>query len=429
MLFKVLAVAGWAALAVVSAASAQSLGGPAENPPASFKGAQYVDSRGCVFLRAGIGGRVNWVPRVSRDRKALCGQTRADALRDLSREANATPARAPSAVSAAPSPARANSASRPMKTIASLPRAAAKTVAKPVARASVAAAVGPAAQPKGAPRVQGCPSTSPYGARVTLNDGRRTLLCSANAGFDVQAAANRIQTQRSTPQPSIAPATVRAAQPRPATAGVAAGARYKCPASAPIAQRFAVRGGGSTVMCTTAAGGMDGATLPSALGDRSEIYVPDGYKLAWQDDRLNPNRAKGTASGQAQQDQVWTRDIPAKLVSPDTRATRTQLASNDTVRSSVKRKVYATSASNASRGVKATAGRMYVQVGTFGDAGNTARSVKRLQGLGLPVAKTRINSKGRNLQIVMAGPFADAGSAKAALSAARRAGFGDAFIR
>jgi hypothetical protein len=76
-----------------------------------------------------------------------------------------------------------------------------------------------------------------------------------------------------------------------------------------------------------------------------------------------------------------------------------------------------------------TAGRMYVQVGVFGDASNAAQSVQRLQGLGLPVAKSRITSKGRNLQIVMAGPFGDAGSANAALSAARRAGFGDAFIR
>lgn len=427
MLFKMLAVAGWAAVASVSSASAQSLGGPAENPPASFKGAQYVDSRGCVFLRAGIGGRVNWVPRVSRDRKALCGPSRADAVRDLSTAdaASLTPASS----AEAPNPGRTNSTSSPMETIASLPRAA----AKPAARASVAAAVAPAvtpavdpevAQPKDAPRMQACPSTSPYGARVTFNDGRRSLICSADAGFDVQAAANRIQAAGSAAKKDVAPAMMPAA-----TAGVAAGAGYKCPASAPIAQRFSLRGGGSTVMCTTAGGGLDGATLPLALGDRSEYYVPNGYEVAWQDDRLNPNRAIGTEIGQAQQDEVWTRDVPAKLVSPDNRATDTQLASNDEPRRTVKRKVYATSASNASRTATATAGRMYVQVGTFGDAGNMARSVKRLQGLGLPVAKSRITSKGRNLQIVMAGPFGDAGSAKAALSAARRAGFGDAFIR
>jgi len=70
-----------------------------------------------------------------------------------------------------------------------------------------------------------------------------------------------------------------------------------------------------------------------------------------------------------------------------------------------------------------------VQVGIFGEAANAARTASRLQAMGLPVAKSRITSKGRQLQIVLAGPFRDSGSASAALSQARRSGFGDAFIR
>jgi len=48
-------------------------GGPAELPPAAFSGRQYVDSRGCVFLRAEPGGAGAWVPRLARDGTPLCG--------------------------------------------------------------------------------------------------------------------------------------------------------------------------------------------------------------------------------------------------------------------------------------------------------------------------------------------------------------------
>ena len=46
--------------------------GPAELPPKSFKGKQYIDSRGCVYIRAGYGTRITWVPRVNRERRVFC---------------------------------------------------------------------------------------------------------------------------------------------------------------------------------------------------------------------------------------------------------------------------------------------------------------------------------------------------------------------
>jgi SPOR domain len=46
---------------------------PAELPPQGYAGQQYVDSRGCVFLRAGTDGAPLWVPRVTAGGKPICG--------------------------------------------------------------------------------------------------------------------------------------------------------------------------------------------------------------------------------------------------------------------------------------------------------------------------------------------------------------------
>ena len=72
MNYRVLFGAATLAFGLVGhAAHAQSSGVPAEFPPASFDGNQFVDSDGCAFIRAGVGGAVTWVPRVDRRRNQL----------------------------------------------------------------------------------------------------------------------------------------------------------------------------------------------------------------------------------------------------------------------------------------------------------------------------------------------------------------------
>lgn len=68
------ALAVWLVGATLAASAA--LGGPsqpAELPPADYAGQQYVDSLGCLFVRAGNGTQVLWIPRVSRDGVPVCG--------------------------------------------------------------------------------------------------------------------------------------------------------------------------------------------------------------------------------------------------------------------------------------------------------------------------------------------------------------------
>lgn len=393
------------------AQSVAAVGGPAENPPAGFSGQQYVDSRGCVFMRAGFGGQVTWVPRIGPDRKPLCGEV--------------TPSQAAARLAAGDSAAPMQNVGAPMNTVASnLPNTRQTGVFEPIAVPGMDGAAPrrttvqmPVLPPVSAPRAGGP---------------------AANVGMAADYAAGQTVS--------------------------GAGA---CPASAPVLQTLPLRTGGTVSVCTrgdgTATGwvsprvstvggairnvpgqqvgygqvAMTGGSGYGAVSGQPRAYVqtviagqpviaqrpaPQTYEAAWSDDRLNPYRGLGTATGWAQQAQVWTQKVPAQTL-------------EDVARKKAQRKGAAapqtrvTASTMSAAGQIAAGGQIYVQVGTFGQPANAQNAAGRLAGMGLPVASSQGMRGGQVLVAVMAGPFASAADASAALAMARQAGFADAFIR
>lgn len=142
MLAKVIALACFRALCGVGAALAQT-DGPAEQPAADYLGQSYVDSNGCIFLKAGYGGEATWVPRVGQDRKPICGQTPTNAVAKVS----------DAAASKVPVVAKSRMQKHRVKAVA--PRE---------------------------PVMIGCPVSVPVARRYATTDGGSVVICTATNG-------------------------------------------------------------------------------------------------------------------------------------------------------------------------------------------------------------------------------------------------------
>lgn len=153
-------------------ALAQGSQGPRELPPADFGGNQYVDSAGCVFLRAGLGGQTSWVPRLGRDRTPVCGYE-------------------PSMTAAAAAPVAADPAPEPVAAPVEVAPAPAAVVAKvkpegkkPVRKTARKAKRAPESTTTALVRQSRVARESTYCAdridtaqRYLLSDGRRVTQC------------------------------------------------------------------------------------------------------------------------------------------------------------------------------------------------------------------------------------------------------------
>ncbi|MFT4149640.1 MAG: hypothetical protein QM656_05525 [Paracoccaceae bacterium] len=177
MLVRVISAAVLAVLAGGAfAQTASDFGGPKELPPADFTGQQYVDSMGCVFLRTGYGGNVGWAPRVTAERKPLCGQQPSFAPKAV-----AQPAGAPVVAATVPPKAKKPVKVRHVDPKSYVPAKPAKVAARPQ--------VAPMQVPeyRVVPSVPGrtriaCYRSAPVPVLVRLRDGSLTVMCTPGDG-------------------------------------------------------------------------------------------------------------------------------------------------------------------------------------------------------------------------------------------------------
>ncbi|NVO28319.1 SPOR domain-containing protein [Donghicola sp. C2-DW-16] len=356
---------------------------PVNFPPSDFQGRQFVDNKGCAFIRVGVGPTVDWVPRVTRDRQQVCG------LQPTFRTPTQT-VEAPKAP--VPTPA-------PVITPKPTPAPAAKTAAKVAEPAP--APVAKAAPVVKAPAKQKVAVAAPVKKRTTTAKPMETV-----ASKIVRPTA---QTKTVAKAAVLAPTTVTSAQPvaktRPVTAQPAPAATASvCPGRTGVSARYTNKEG---VRC-----GPQSASPVSIISvgaaNQPLPKPPAGYKQVWKDDRLNPYRGPRTAEGNVQSDQVWDTQTPRSL-RPGAEAQRVAVVTPQ-----------ATAPVTTSAGIGS-----YVQVGTFSVNGNAQRTAQRFQSAGYPV---RLLTTRSGQQIVLVGAANGAGLQQT-LNAARKAGFSDAFIR
>lgn len=417
---------------------------PAEFPPASFKGKQYVDSNGCVFIRAGIDGNVTWVPRVSRDRQLICGFRPSLAGQVAEAEPEAAPAPSPPPVIGTP------------------------TQTAPVVTAA-----------ETAPEVTAPKSPPP---RVT-----QTAAAPAPAPRPVRRAQPVVVRQTApAPKPRV---VVQA--PKQVTRQQIAVPGTACPNASPLGQQY-LRGSGVRcgpqgqrvvavdVVSNARTVGAVSSSAPQVTAttriapkhvvenrfNTRNVQVPHGYRPVWDDDRLNPYRAEQNLAGRSDMLLVWTQTVPRRLIDRRTGRDVTakvplvypytsvpqqeaelgqvQLVTQDgqlmkriVRRPGARAPVYSSRSAPkpaprvepAAQSVRLPAASRVVQVGVYANPANAQRAATKISQLGLSARIGKSQRGGRTLYSVQAGPFGDATRTGRALMRLRQAGYSDAYAK
>lgn len=193
--------------------------------------------------------------------------------------------------------------------------------------------------------------------------------------------------------------------------------------------------------------------------------VPQGYRRAWEDDRLNTRRAEQTVAGIQRTDLIWTNTVPRRLINRATGqdvtrnmplvypftdvvtqqrqlGTVTLAHQNGQVVKRVQRNAAAPAPTVSTRSApkpvaprapvqsaSTLQGQGLVQAALYRDDAGARAAAQRVGQLGLPVQLGTIQHRGETLKMVMVGPFASGDAQVGALRRVRAAGFANARLR
>ncbi|KIC37142.1 SPOR domain-containing protein [Leisingera sp. ANG-M7] len=410
-------IAGTSSAAGIQAQTLRDASPPAEYPPLSYKGKQYVDSRGCIYIRAGIDGDVNWVPRVNRARKHLCGYAPTRVAGTTRQRQTASK---PEQITLEPSQQPAPSAAQPSVV----------TTAKPV-RKPEPASVQPAtvaavpAAPKQPVRKVAPAAAKPAAAAQQPSDNTG---CAGLSGISRQYSNSngvRCGPQEAPPVTYVGPQSSVRITPNTRVVQTHIYQERR------LSNSFQVPKGYRPVWT-------DGRLNPKRAERTvrpavivSNLQAPAGYEVVEREDgRMNPMRGVRTPDGDAQMAQIWTSGVPRKLVQlPLDRPTVT-LPRDARVSPAEARpkglRLSTRSAPGAAAPEQAVVSRRYVRAATYADPSQAKAAARKLAATGLAVRLGTVSRKGQPYKVVLAGPYQNGGQAAAALAKVQRAGFSGA---
>ena len=448
-------------LGVVNAQSFSALDAPAEFPPSDYKGKQYVDSRGCVYIRAGIDGNTNWVPRVTRDRKVICGFK--PTLENPGSATIAPPKMDKDVVQIKPaSPEKPTASSSSVSSSTSDANAASVTT-KPATKITSKST---GSQTGGASKASTMNAAANSGSKASKTTTKTNSTAKPKTTV---SKAPKTTTFTTTPQPR-----------RPASqTSRASGGLSPCRDGVKSYKGFPVRCGPQSQSPVTPGTGNPTAPPPKMQFDQQgslapgtpgqvvrvgevnpdtrvvprHVYennlvshflaeVPTGYRRAFDDGRLNPYRAEMTFTGKASMDRIWAEKVPRTLkrrrageeivYSTKSILGPTQYEPKSTVlvknNSIAAAPVISTKSTPATKSLRLS-GTPYVQIGNYSSAELAQKIAQDIRRLGLPVRIGRYEKAGVVQRIVLAGPYENVSSSYVALARAREAGFTEAFVR